>query len=309
MIWAALFLVVVVSLAVAAVAVAASRTRKALAEANEVVPGRKSPAPTNWAGSHDPEALLHRRLRDAMAALRQNQLFDDDGTLLELRVELEQQALLLDERLVALAALPLSIRDEPRAELTADVALIEQAVADLVRTTTASARPALEATVARIRDRISLYGQAQATLDEQVLRLDAIGGAVPEAGAAAPGAGPAAAGEAGEVAEAAGASGGLGIGPKPTPAPDRAPARPTEPVRLPGPPETADPEPLPSPLPPAPEPVPPAPNPEPAPPLPNPEPTPPAPNPEPGPPTPNPEPMPPAPGREPTPPPPAGDTA
>jgi hypothetical protein len=250
--------------AVAVIAVIAARTKNAYEASNEIVPGRRSPAPSSWAGSHDAEALLHRRLRDAMAALRQNQLFDDDGTLLELRVELEQQAITLDERLVGLAALPASLRDEPRAELTADVALIEQAVADLVRTTTASARPALEATLARIRERLELYGPAEASLDDQVLRLDPY---------QTPGASPAS--EPPAPAPQAAAGPGLGVGPKPSPVPDRAPAPPTEPITLPGPAEQPDPDP--DPAPPPPEPVPPVPNPEPAPPAPGREPTPPAP--------------------------------
>lgn len=263
---AGLVLLVGVLAAFALIAVVAARTKNAFEASNEVVPGRRSPAPSSWAGSHDAEALLHRRLRDAMAALRQNQLFDDDGTLLELRVELEQQAIMLDERLVGLAALPASIRDEPRAELTADVAMVEQAVADLVRTTTASARPALEATLARIRERLELYGPAEASLEDQVLRLDPY---------QAPGGSPAS--EPPAPAAQASAGPGLGVGPKPTPAPDRAPAPPTEPITLPGPATQPEPDPEPDPAPLPPEPVPPVPNPEPAPPAPGREPTPPAP--------------------------------
>ena len=44
------------------------RSRKDFAEQNEVVPGVASPAPASWAGAHTPEAKLHRRLKEAVAA-------------------------------------------------------------------------------------------------------------------------------------------------------------------------------------------------------------------------------------------------
>lgn len=53
-----------------------------------LIPGVPTNAPASWAGSHDPEARMHRRLRDALAALRANRDFDDDGALLPLRVDL-----------------------------------------------------------------------------------------------------------------------------------------------------------------------------------------------------------------------------
>ena len=109
--------VVVAAGAVGAYALA-SRSKKDFADANQVIPGRPTRAPASWAGSHDPEAVLHRRLRDAMAALRANQRFDDDGALLDVRVELEAQALVLDDELVSVAALPQAHRHDPLARVT-----------------------------------------------------------------------------------------------------------------------------------------------------------------------------------------------
>ena len=100
---------------------------------NEVVPGVATKAPGSWAGAHSPEAKLHRRLRDAVRGLHASALPDDVG-LLEVRATLEQQALAVDERLVAVAALPQPVRAAPLAQVEAAVRAIEQASADLTAT-------------------------------------------------------------------------------------------------------------------------------------------------------------------------------
>lgn len=150
----------------------AVRSKDAYDRSNQLVPGRPSLAPGSWAGSHEPAPRLHRRLRDALAALRANQAFDDDGALLDLRVELEHQAELIDERLVAADALAPEVRDRPLEDLAGDVALLEQAVADLVALSASAGRPALEEVVARVTERVELVGEAHRSLSEQRLTLD-----------------------------------------------------------------------------------------------------------------------------------------
>ncbi len=112
--------------------VLATQSRREFRAANRVVGDVESPAPASWAGSHDPEARLHRRLRDAMSALSANQAFDDDGGLLDLRVELEQQALALDTQLVAIAGLSAGQRPAQLARAEESVAAIEATVGSLV---------------------------------------------------------------------------------------------------------------------------------------------------------------------------------
>ena len=172
--------VVVAAGAVGAFALA-SRSKKSFAEANQVIPGRPTRAPASWAGSHDPEAVLHRRLRDAMAALRANRAFDDDGALLDVRVELEEQAVALDDELVAVAALPRLHRHEPLARVTEAVNTIETAVAELASRPAVDARPRLEEVLNRIRERATLVDEIRAELDQ-----------LPDAAAPADSAGPAA---------------------------------------------------------------------------------------------------------------------
>lgn len=151
-------------LAVGAVALAA-RSRRAFAAGNEVVPGTPTRAPASWAGSHDPEARLHRRLRDAMTALRANDSFDDDGALLDLRVELEQHALALDDQLVAAAALRPELRSGPLTQVGDAVAAIEATIAELATRSTTGGAEALQAALARARERTSLVEQIRAQLD------------------------------------------------------------------------------------------------------------------------------------------------
>jgi hypothetical protein len=175
-----LLLVLVVAGAVGAVALVL-RNKAAYDRSNELLPGIATSAPASWAGSHDPEARLHRRLRDAMVALRANQAYDLDGTLLDLRVDLEQQAVALDEQLVATTALPVHLRGEPLARIVGAVESIEQAVADLAGSTTAEIGTRLAVVLDDVRMRTDLVAQARTALDA----LDADD---PASGATAPGA-------------------------------------------------------------------------------------------------------------------------
>lgn len=70
----------------------------------ELYPGQDvAGIPASWARGHDPEARLHRRMRDALSALRAAP--DFDATFIDTRVRLEMAAADLDRRLVASAPL------------------------------------------------------------------------------------------------------------------------------------------------------------------------------------------------------------
>lgn len=169
MLIAALFVVLAIAgaAALAVIAVrAANKVQTNYERTNEVVPGIPSPAPTSWLGSHDPEARLHRRLVDAMKALRVNQSFDQNGVLLDLRVELEQQAVAVDAELVATAALPMALREEPLQVLAGAVETIEHAVAGLATTSATDVGDRLQRMVEELRVRTSTVAQARIALDE-----------------------------------------------------------------------------------------------------------------------------------------------
>lgn len=162
----AFLLAFVLVAAIGGAIVIAVRNKAAYARSNELIPGVPTNAPASWAGSHDPEARLHRRLRDALAALRANQAFDDDGDMLDLRVELEHQAQTLDQQLISTAALPKNLRAEPLQRLTAAVVSIEQAVTDLATSSVAETGARLTRALDDVRARTGLVAQARAALDD-----------------------------------------------------------------------------------------------------------------------------------------------
>lgn len=149
--------------AVATVAYVALRGAQDFSDANEVIPGHPTSAPKAWAGAHSPEARLHRRLRDAMTALRANRTLDEPA-LVPVREALEREALALDDRLVAAAALPKGMRDAPIAQVASAVEAIEQAVVDVVSLRGPGAG-GTEQALADIRTRLALVEEARAELE------------------------------------------------------------------------------------------------------------------------------------------------
>lgn len=153
------FVLLVVS-AVAAATWVVRTNKRQFAEANEVVPGTATRAPAEWAGAHTPEARLHRRLRDAVEALRANPAMEDTW-MLEARVSLEQHALSVDERLIAVAALPERVRAEPLAAVGAAVDAVEVAVASYVAGPAPGpeGRTGLDRAMAEVEDRVAVLEQ------------------------------------------------------------------------------------------------------------------------------------------------------
>ncbi|MBF6447444.1 MULTISPECIES: hypothetical protein [Nocardia] len=148
-----LALVVTVGGIVAIGAVALAHQRRRIAAENQVVPGTATRAPTAWARSHDPEARLHRRLRDAMTALRAVTAYDTAATV-TLRADLEQSALALDDHLVAISMLRPDARTAQLAQAERAVAAVEAGVADYATAATQPDLRALEADLAGVRERL-----------------------------------------------------------------------------------------------------------------------------------------------------------
>lgn len=158
-------LAVLVVLVVLGAAVGVASIRRHYAASNEVVPGVASTAPAEWAGAHTPEALLHRRLRDAVVALRANPELDA-ASLHDARVTLEQHALTVDQRLVAVAALPAGVRAEPLASVTSAVDALEKAVASLAAARAGEAAASVDAAVRDVNERVALLAAARAELED-----------------------------------------------------------------------------------------------------------------------------------------------
>jgi hypothetical protein len=156
----ALVAIVVVAIVIGAVALARS-SKRTFTQANEVVPGVSPRAPASWAGEHTPEARLHRRLRDAVAALPR-----DDVAVLETRLAIEQLALAVDEQLVTVAALPERVRAQPLAQVTAAVEAVEDGVAKVAANELAAHGSAeVDAALGRLQERVELLTQARQELE------------------------------------------------------------------------------------------------------------------------------------------------
>lgn len=159
LLWA---LLVILAAVVAAGTVAAVRIRGNQRRDNEVVPGVATTAPVSWAGAHSTEALLHRRIRDAVRSLRAAPGGQDMPSAL--RQSLEREALALDERLVAVAALPERVRTEPLERVTAAVAALEDAAAAWADSMATGAHLQVGA-VDAVTERLRLLGEAREELE------------------------------------------------------------------------------------------------------------------------------------------------
>ncbi len=157
--------VLVVLVAGGGAAVAISQRRR-FARAGEIVPGVASKAPASWAGAHSPEARLHRRLRDAVAAARANAVLDIVG-LSDARAAIEVQALAVDDALVATGALPQRSRSEPLSRVESAVETLEAAVAALVATTAAGTQAEVDFRLAEVSERVGLLAAARAELEAE----------------------------------------------------------------------------------------------------------------------------------------------
>lgn len=148
---------------VAVLAYVALRNAQDFSDANQIVPGVKTNAPKAWAGAHSPEARMHRRLRDAVAAMQENASLDDPA-MAPVRAAIEEQAIGVDERLIAAAALPKQHREEPLRQVDKAVHAIESAVAGVVELRGPS-MGAIEQGLDDVRARMLNVEAARAELD------------------------------------------------------------------------------------------------------------------------------------------------
>jgi hypothetical protein len=142
-----------------------ARVRHNYRAANRLLPDVHTRAPASWAGAHTPEARLHRRLRDALTSLRQISTIES-GSLLQLHADIQQEALAIDDRLIAVAALPDRLRAEPLAQLDHAVTAVEDAVGVFATAATQHNPAALESSVAEVNTQLSILAEVRASLDK-----------------------------------------------------------------------------------------------------------------------------------------------
>jgi hypothetical protein len=148
---------------VVAVAAIAFSVRRSFERDNEVLPGVTSGAPAAWAGAHTPEAKLHRRLRDAVAALPA----PDDIDLIEAVDSVRRLAQSVDERLIAVARLPESARAARATDVSAAVDGVEAATAAVVDARQGlgpAAHDELRRQLADLDERVALLAEARGEL-------------------------------------------------------------------------------------------------------------------------------------------------
>ena len=167
----------------------AVRSRAEFTEQNQVVPGRRSPAPASWAGAHSREAKLHRRLGDAVKGARENPRFVELGLAAQMNT-LEAEAMAIDERLVAAASLPAAHRDAAIDPLDVHVVALEAAVAEMVTSiTVADSKEQLEAAVSAADIKLQALAAARAeveAIDQQVAGTDTVADDIARATRASP---------------------------------------------------------------------------------------------------------------------------
>ncbi len=153
----------------------AVRSKKEFTEQNQVVPGRPSPAPASWAGAHSREAKLHRRLGDAVKGAHENPRFVELGLAAQMQA-IDAEAMAIDERLVAAAALPAAHKDAAIDPLEANVERLEATIAEMVTSiTVADSKAQLELAVSAADLKLQALAAARAEvemIDRQVAGTD-----------------------------------------------------------------------------------------------------------------------------------------
>lgn len=166
MIWLVLVALAVAVAGGAMVGALVTRAKRDQAEQLQVVPGVDSGAPVAWAGAHTAEAKLHRRLGAAVRSMRAHPSLGGADFVAQ-RSALEQEAVRIDTRLIAVAALADPRRGEGIEQVASLVERFEFAVAELV--TASLDDPALlEAAISESELRLRALEEARA----EVERLD-----------------------------------------------------------------------------------------------------------------------------------------
>ena len=170
MTWLLLALVLVAAAGASFAVALAARGKREQRDRLEVVPGVATSAPVAWAGAHTPEARLHRRLGDAVRAMR-GQPALTASVFADQRTALEQEALRIDARLIAMASLTGQRRTSGLAQVGELVDRYEHAVADLV-TASLDDASSLESVISESELRLRALEAARA----EVERIDRSGG-------------------------------------------------------------------------------------------------------------------------------------
>lgn len=98
---------------------------RAFAHSTDLIPGKPGRAPDEWASATSPEALLHRRIRYAIADVHQVPGIASSPAQLAERDRLDQAVFGLDDQLIAAAELDGDDKTERLAQIEAAIVELE----------------------------------------------------------------------------------------------------------------------------------------------------------------------------------------
>jgi hypothetical protein len=139
--------------------------RSAMARADEVVSGQPPRSPLSRTGSQDPEARLHRRLRDAVTALNSFFGLESEMTIV-LRAGIQLCVLELDDHLAVISLLASDQKTVKLQTVAAAIECIEIGVAQYITATTKTDLAAMEHGLAAVRCRLNAAAKLQRSLEK-----------------------------------------------------------------------------------------------------------------------------------------------
>ncbi|MEZ5228998.1 MAG: hypothetical protein R2710_20740 [Acidimicrobiales bacterium] len=147
------------------VAVAAGGAVKRNAtKSTETVPGIAAVVPEHWFGSHEPEAVLHRRVQKAYLGIKASA--DDDLTLLDATTTAETQAIKLAKQLVACSHLADRLKPPVLADLERSVERYEEIAAQVIGRSSGLSSPQLSSELHELGHQLDILEAARAEVEE-----------------------------------------------------------------------------------------------------------------------------------------------
>ncbi|MBT0568157.1 hypothetical protein KIK15_15415 [Williamsia sp. CHRR-6] len=119
------------------------------ARSTDLIPGRPGRAPKEWATSDTREAILHRRIRYAIATVHENPAVHADDVVGRARERLDEAVFALDDRLIAAAA---AADDKELTRVGYAVDNLESLAGKLIYATPDDAASAVDASIAFLED-------------------------------------------------------------------------------------------------------------------------------------------------------------
>ncbi len=134
-------------------AVASTARVRRFARSTDLVPGRPGRAPQEWTRSNSPEAVLHRRLRYAIATVHENPRLTSTSAVTDALRRLDDEVFALDDRLIATAG---DERDDDMRKIGSAVRHLEALAGRLAYASPVTAAREIDITIEFLRDPVEV---------------------------------------------------------------------------------------------------------------------------------------------------------